>query len=425
MKTTKNLLLVALSMIIAISIVLFSCNRYKGTRSSSIFEGEKEYVLPPLSGTGGGLTFNGYTLLPNSLSQAEQNDYYDPEYNYKVLFNNGDIPALITSSNGTILATAGTTNNALKVKRSTDMGKTWVETTVNGTQSGSSYSRPFFINCHNGDVLLGITSNQNNQGKQTQIFRSSDNGATWTNQTNINFTNVCATTKDCFVTYGQGVTLRHGVNSNSQKLVFPYFYTNQTNGRMTLTMISYDDGKNWTNGYKDSNGHGSFTAYEANFIELQNGNLLQARQEPNKQEHCYYFNSTDLGKNWTINNQMNKASDNGKHVDFTRYEFNGIPLAINGKSALMAYSTDDGSYSYSVRMTTNDFAHTNNYEYCKGEIIEVENEPDGYPAITVLPDGTIATLTEEGNGKIVFRRFNLYWLTGGMEAVNYSKSITN
>lgn len=424
MKTTKNLLLVALSMIIVISIILFSCNRYKGTRSSSIFEGEKEYVLPPLSGTGGGLQFNGYTLLPNSLSQEEQNDYYDPEYNFTVLFNNGDIPALITSSNGTILATAGTSNGDLVVKRSTDMGKTWSHITVNGTQASSSYSRPFFINCHNGDVLLGITSNQNNQGKQTQIFRSCDNGNTWTNQTNINFTNICADTKDCFVTYGQGVTLRHGVNSNSTKLVFPYFYTNQTNGRMTLTMISEDDGKNWTNGYKDNKGFGSFTTYEANFIELQNGNLLLAIESPRSQ--CFYTRSTSCGSNWNTitSDPMNGASDSGKHVDFTRYEFNGKPLAINGKSALMAYSSDGGSYS--VRMTTNDFANKNSYEYKNEEIINVgESEPDGYPAITVLPDGTIATLTEEGGGKIVFRRFNLYWLTGGNDAVDYSKSITN
>ena len=45
----------------------------------------------------------------------------------------------------------------------------------------------------------------------------------------------------------------------------------------------------------------------------------------------------------------------------------------------------------------------------------------GYPAITVLPDGTIATLTEETTQNlqdqydIVFRRFNLYWLSGGVE----------
>lgn len=438
MKTTKNLLLVALSMIIVISIILFSCNRYKGTRSSSIFEGEKEYVLPPLSGTGGGLQFNGYTLLPNSLSQEEQNDYYDPEYNFTVLFNNGDIPALITSSNGTILATAGTSNSVLVVKRSTDMGKTWSPITVNGTQESSSYSRPFFINCHNGDVLLGITSNQNNQGKQTQIFRSCDNGNTWTNQTNINFTNVCAATKDCFVTFGQGVTLRHQSDKSSKKLMFPYYFyidssvadPKKTNdGNMTLTMISTDDGKTWSNGFYKynnqikTNGMGPFSgAVEPKFIELTNGNILSAMEL--KSGKCFYFYSTDCGSNWNIYSSLNNVSDIGKHVDFTRYEFNGKPLAINGKSALMAYSSDGGSYS--VRMTTNDFANKNSYEYKNEEIINVgESEPDGYPAITVLQDGTIATLTEEGGGKIVFRRFNLYWLTGGNDAVDYSKSITN
>lgn len=406
-------------MIIASMIILFSCRNYTGPANSGIFEGEKEYFLDPLAGSGGGLKFLGYTLLPNSLSQAEQEDFYDPDYNQKVLFNNGDVPALITSSNGTVLASCGVSSNDLIVQRSVDSGKSWTESKVTTSGTDACYLRPFFINCHNGDVLLGITCKSNNAGKITQFYRSTDHGKTWTNQTNINFTNVCTNTKDCFVTFGQGLTLRHQSDSSSQKLMFPYFYTHNTNGKLMVTMISTDDGKTWSNGSSDTNGHGSFSTYEPNLIELSNGNILAARQETNKQRVCYYFTSTDCGANWTINNNINNINDNGKHVDFTRYEFNGKPLTpFGGETALMMVSMGG---SYTVRMTTNDFKTKNSFTEQDG-FVEAENENDGYPAITVLMDGTIATLTEEGNGKIVFRRFNLYWLTNGEKSINYNQN---
>lgn len=425
MRTTKKLLLVALSMIIAISIVLFSCNRYKGTRSSGIFEGEKEYVLPPLSGTGGGLQFLGYTLPANSLSQAEQNDFYDPEYNSIVLFNNGDVPALITSSNGTVLASCGVSNSDLKVKRSSDSGKTWTESKVTSSGSGACYFRPFFINCHNGDVLLGITCKSNNAGKITQFYRSTDHGQTWEHQTNINFTNVCAATKDCFVTFGQGLTLRHQLISNA--LMFPYFfYTNtltvRNDGSMMMAMLSTDDGKTWTNATM-APGHGPYyKAYEPKLIELSNSSILYAREGGNtgNSTKCFYLKSDNCGSNWS-DYDLNNVYDSGKHIDFTRYEFNGKPLTpFGGQTALMAVSMGG---SYTVRITTNDFqSKSTAFCYDQDPFVEAENESDGYPAITVLMDGTIATLTEEGNGKIVFRRFNLYWLTNGEKGIDYSKN---
>lgn len=422
MKTTKNLLLVIASMFIASMIILFSCRNYTGPAKDGIFGYDKDYTLAPLSGSGGGLEVHGFTLPPNSLSQEEQNDYYDPEYNSITLFNNNDIPALITTSNGTILATAGTTNAQLVVKRSTDMGKTWMQSTVNGTVSTASYSRPFFINCHNGDVLLGVISNQNNRGKLTCIYRSSDNGSTWNNTTNISFKEIKNKTPitNSFGTFGQGLTLRHQSDSD-KKLMFPYFFTNQTNGLMTFSMLSKDDGKTWTNNYINDDGYGSFAGtYEDNFIELKDGSILSARELAAKNQ-CYYFTSSDCGQRWSLKATMNGASDPAKHVDFCRYEINGKPIKDKGeKYALMAYSTGN---SYGVRLTTNDFENKNNYIHKEVEIITSDSETDGYPAITVLPDGTIATLTEEGNGKIVFRRFNYYWFTDGQDSIDYSKDL--
>lgn len=437
MKTTKNLLLVIASMFIASMIILFSCRNYTGPAKDGIFGYDKDYTLAPLSGSGGGLVVHGFTLPPNSLSQEEQNDYYDPEYNSITLFNNNDIPALITTSNGTILATAGTTNAQLIVKRSTDMGKTWLQSTVSGTVSSASYSRPFFINCHNGDVLLGITSNVNNTGKSTYIYRSSDNGNTWTKQTNINFTNICTDTKDCFVTYGQGVTLRHQSDSDN-KLMFPYFYTSTkqpTNGKKgdtfyTATMLSSDDGDNFSNNFNDkTGGYGSFSTYETKFYECSNGNILLIMNTTNNNNNLFCMLSTDCGKNWSVKTSINNKENlnNAKHLDLTPYEFRGKPIK-NGGSAygLMAYFYTGNNYG--IKLTTNDFNMGSpnlslKFQKERDDFISGCDEDNGYPAITVLPDGTIATLTEEGNGKIVFRRFNYYWFTDGQDSIDYSKDL--
>ena len=86
---------------------------------------------------------------------------------------------------------------------------------------------------------------------------------------------------------------------------------------------------------------------------------------------------------------------------------------------------------HTIRLTKNSFQNGNGvdngkYEYKKQLVIGGESLYSGYPDITVLPDGTIATLTEETSVNeqdaydIVFRRFNLHWLTDGKEWVDYS-----
>ena len=386
--------------------------------------------IVPLTGSGGGLNVNGYTLPLNSLSQEEQDEEYDPDFNKMVLFNGGrKIPAITVSSNGVILATAGTDNGPITVKRSSDMGKTWSTVTVNGSSSGSGYIHPFFINCHNGDILLGVVSN-NAGSKTTIIYRGKNDGQNWTVETNINFSYICKDTKECFVTYGQGITLRHGANTNAKKLMFPYFYTNSTNGKFTATMFSENDGETFKNNFNNGgrNSYGTFNTYETKFIELCNGDIL-LNMRTSFTDMAFWMKSTDYGKTWSIttDNKVPQESENVKHADFTRYEFSGKDIKNNGsKYALAIFSSYTGN-SYTVKMTTNDFnngAKNNKYHFTR-ELVNESGKEDGYPAITVLPDGTIATLTEENSSDIVFRRFNLSWLTYQDNKIDYSKDLKN
>lgn len=430
MKTAKKLILFIASLTIACMIILLSChNRYTGPNKKGIFEEEGVDNGPiPLVGSGGGLRLSsGYVLPSNSLSQSEQNEEYDPEFNSIVLFKEGSIPALTITSNGFILAAVGTGENAnhIVVKRSSDMGKTWYSATANTSDSGLNdiYTHPFFINCHDGSVLMGIATTNYDKNKTT-IYKSSDDGATWTKKTEIELTTVCSDATSDFVTYGQGLTLRHQSDKSSEKLLFPYFYSNNnakatsTKGRLTATMCSTDGGASFS---QLGSPYGSFTTYETKFVELSDGNILLHMISALNQ--TFWMISYDCGDTWTIKTKNNEEKVNGvKHVDLVRYEFNGKPIRYE-KDALMIYGYSGNNYG--VKMTTNDFNNGVNgqkYHHEREDLVSGTAKNDGYPAITVLPDGTIATLTEEDNG-ITFRRFNLNWLTDGIYSINYESDL--
>ena len=426
-----------IAIIVIAGVLVWACKHPTGTgipeiaNESSGEDGGEEFMGPQaLMGSGGGIKLgDGYVLPQNSLSQEEQDKEYDPDFNNTILFSGRNIPALTVTSNGVILATAGTTSGPITIKRSSDMGKTWFETTVNGTTSGIGYIHPFFINCHNGDILLGVVSN-NAGSKTTIIYRSKNDGQTWNVATNISFSEICRDTKECFVTYGQGITLRHGANVNAKKLMFPYFYYNTTNGKFTATMLSEDDGETFKNNFNNGgrNSYGTFNTYETKFIELCNGDIL-LNMRTSFTDMAFWMKSTDCGKTWSIttDNKAPQESENVKHADFTRYEFSGKDIKNNGsKYALAIFSSYTGN-SYTVKMTTNDFnngAKNNKYHFTRELVNESGREDDGYPAITVLPDGTIATLTEEDDN-VVFRRFNLSWLTYEEEKINYRIDLKN
>lgn len=374
------------------------------------------------------------------LSQEEQNADYE---HVDILFTGGttpQIPALTVTSREVLIAASGQSAGNVKIKRSSDLGMTWTDsdfTPENG------YSYPFFINCHNGDILLGVTTATKSANSKTIFYRSNNDGETWTKQdsSSVGLKTVCNDATDSQATYGQGIALRHGGNLGSQKLMFPYFYNakdkkaNKDNGCFVAILSSGDDGRNFNSVCKNFTAYskdiGSFGSFISKIIELSNGDIL-LNMRATTDGYTYWMLSTNCGESWnvTVNNSSaeNKENKNkgvgGKNADFIRYEFNGKDIKKLGgdKYALMitSYTSKTG---YDVMLTDNDFNHgkpeggtKGKYKYTK-EI--TAGSTGGYCAITVLPDGTIATLTEDNND-MYFKRFNLYWLTGGAESINYS-----
>ena len=425
----KRYIFITLIAMIIAGLLVFACKHPTGAGS-----------IPGVSNEGSAENGGGEEVVKSYLSQEEQKSDYEYE---DILFTGatgGQIPALTVTAKEVLIAASGTTTGAVTIKRSSDLGMTWTDsdfTPENG------YSYPFFINCHNGDILLGVTTATTSANSETIFYRSRNDGETWTKQdsSSVGVKTVCNNATDGLATYGQGITLRHGGNSGSQKLMFPYFYNapdKNKNGCYVAIMYSEDDGgsfnsvcKSFTVGgstNEQKKNIGSFGSHISKIIELANGDILLNMRTSIASGHTYWMLSTNCGKNWDIT-VLNNSPENttnpvwGKNADFIRYEFNGKDIKPTGSQYALMVTSYENKTGYNVMLTDNDFNHgkpeggtASKYKYTK-EIIA--GSQGGYCAITVLPDGTIATLTED-NSDMYFKRFNLYWLTGGAESINYS-----
>ena len=326
-----------------------------------------------------------------------------------VFTNQHIIPAITVTSNNTIIAAVGDkdTKGKILIKKSKDLGKTWEEVTVaTDTNFNDSHVHPFFITAHNNDILLGLATTNKNNNKVT-FHRSKDNGETWI-KNNKSITASTGNNANAFVTYGNGVTLRHGRNGKF-KLLFSYFYLDNQNKANIYNIVSTDNGENW-----DSFGSkiGTFTGVtKGKALEIEDGSILYFLNGPNNIRQFAWAKSTDCGETFSSSqNHTNSpfTKDYPRAFDFCRYEFNGNDIS-EAQYVLATFSEKD---TYKVMMSTDDFNNgVKGTKVLGNKAKELgKSTKDIYPAITVLKDGTICTLAAE-NGDIVFKRFNLAWLS--------------
>ena len=325
-----------------------------------------------------------------------------------VFTNQHIIPAITVTSNNTIIAAVGdrSVKGKILIKRSKDLGKTWEEVTVsNDADFNNCHVHPFFITAHNNDILLGLATTNKSNNKVT-FHRSKDNGETWI-KNNKSITAPTGNNANAFVTYGNGVTLRHGRNGKF-KLLFSYFYLDNQNKASIYNIVSTDNGENW-----DSFGNkiGTFTGVtKGKALEIEDGSILYFLNGPNNIRQFAWAKSTDCGETFSSSqNHTNSpfTKDYPRAFDFCRYEFNGNDIS-EAQYVLATFSEKD---TYKVMMSTDDFNKgVKGTKVLGNKAKELgKSTNDIYPAITVLKDGTICTLAAE-NRDIVFRRFNLAWL---------------
>lgn len=350
-----------------------------------------------------------------------------------VLFNMGDydsqywrIPALVTAADNSLVAVVdkrgsslGDLPNTISImsRRSTDNGKNWSEPVVVAQGgNGKTYGDPAVVlDKKTGNLICMFVGDQglwnatpyNRQG--IYVSKSTDNGVSWsepvaiTDQVYANHSSWYAG----FAGSGHGLCLKDG------RLMFVLAIRATSATRVPLhnyAIYSDDGGDNWTLSTNAATTAGD----EAKVVELENGDILMSIRNPSKGNRIF-CKSTDRGQTW------------GKAYFETELK----DPACNGDIIRYSYSTDEGSEGKS-RLLHSLPESTTTRENVTIYLSEDDGETwpikkrlvDGYSAyssLTVLSDGTIGALVEEGKWdsnlpgedgfQLVFYRFTMDWLT--------------
>lgn len=350
-----------------------------------------------------------------------------------VLFNMGDydsqywrIPALVTAADNSLVAVVdkrgsslGDLPNTISImsRRSTDNGKNWSEPVVVAQGgNGKTYGDPAVVlDKKTGNLICMFVGDQglwnatpyNRQG--IYVSKSTDNGVSWsepvaiTDQVYANHSGWYAG----FAGSGHGLCLKDG------RLMFVLAIRATSAIGVPLhnyAIYSDDGGDNWTL----STNAATTVGDEAKVVELEDGDILMSIRNPSKGNRIF-CKSTDRGQTW------------GKAYFETELK----DPACNGDIIRYSYSTDEGSEGKS-RLLHSLPESTTTRENVTVYLSEDDGETwpikkrlvDGYSAyssLTVLPDGTIGALVEEGKWdsnlpgedgfQLVFYRFTMDWLT--------------
>lgn len=350
-----------------------------------------------------------------------------------VLFNMGDydsqywrIPALVTAADNSLVAVVdkrgsslGDLPNTISImsRRSTDNGKNWSEPVVVAQGgNGKTYGDPAVVlDKKTGNLICMFVGDQglwnatpdNRQG--IYVSKSTDNGVSWsepvaiTDQVYANHSGWYAG----FAGSGHGLCLKDG----RLMFVLAIRATSATGVPLhNYAIYSDDGGDNWTLSTNAATTAGD----EAKVVELENGDILMSIRNPSKGNRIF-CKSTDRGQTW------------GKAYFETELK----DPACNGDIIRYSYSTDEGSEGKS-RLLHSLPESTTTRENVTIYLSEDDGETwpikkrlvDGYSAyssLTVLSDGTIGALVEEGKWdsnlpgedgfQLVFYRFTMDWLT--------------
>lgn len=350
-----------------------------------------------------------------------------------VLFNMGDydsqywrIPALVTAADNSLVAVVDKRGSSLRdlpntisimSRRSTDNGKNWSEPVVVAQGgNGKTYGDPAVVlDKKTGNLICMFVGDQglwnatpyNRQG--IYVSKSTDNGVSWsepvaiTDQVYANHSSWYAG----FAGSGHGLCLKDG----RLMFVLAIRATSATGVPLhNYAIYSDDGGDNWTLSTNAATTAGD----EAKVVELENGDILMSIRNPSKGNRIF-CKSTDRGQTW------------GKAYFETELK----DPACNGDIIRYSYSTDEGSEGKS-RLLHSLPESTTTRENVTIYLSEDDGETwpikkrlvDGYSAyssLTVLSDGTIGALVEEGKWdsnlpgedgfQLVFYRFTMDWLT--------------
>ena len=327
------------------------------------------------------------------------------------------IPALITSSKGTLLAFCeGRRNSAadsgdidLLLRRSFDNGKTWQPVQKLADFGEDTIGNPApVLERKSGTLFLLLTSNP---GKVTEeqilkgasvrdrtvwVLHSNDDGVTWTKPVEI----TASTKRDDWTWYATGPG--NGIQLQSGRLVVPCDH-NRKDGddRYSHVIYSDDRGETWKIG-----GVAEVKTNECAVAELKDGSLLLNMRSYHGKHRRAVQNSRDGGLTW-----------GELHLDETLIEpvcqaslLTTVPLGKKGNGQLLF---SNPAATTRTRMTIR-LSEDDGRTWKHSRVIH--EGPAAYSSLAILRDKTVGLLYERGETRpyerITFAHFNLDWVKG-------------
>lgn len=325
-----------------------------------------------------------------------------------LLFDMGDegskyyrIPALVTASDGSLVAIADKRWDKLNdlpahidivARRSEDNGKTWSDAIIvaNGDSTKGYGDAAVVLDQKSNELICIFASGcglwQSTPGNPIgiHISKSKDHGKTWSEPQEITdqiYGSKCNNPQTqnwygAFAASGRALQLKDG------RLLFAVAARTDSTWQLSnYACYSDDHGKTWHVSKNAAETQGD----EAKIMELANGDLLMSIRNPQKGKRKFSI-SKDRGETWQKSYIHPELKDPACNGDILRY-----PIK-DSKQTLLLHSIP---YNDSIRQNVAILlSHDEGKTWVMGDT--VCNNYSAYSSMTVLKDGSIGILYEEG-----------------------------
>ena len=325
-----------------------------------------------------------------------------------VVFKGGDfgskfyrIPAIVTAKDGSIVAVADKRieSNAdlpnpidIVARRSTDGGKTWSDyiTVAAHDSIGGTGDAAVVVDQNSGDILA-IYSHGNglwqDSPAQITVNRSKDNGITWGDTININ-PQILTTDSlgaqpikatSAFATSGRALQLKDG------RIIFALVTRKKGEPKFPVYAVYSDDGGYTWNVSKTP---ATVDGDESKIVELNDGTLIMSVRNRYRNKymdnHRIFTYSKDRGETWSepVAADLIDPACNGDIITY-------------GDGEIVIHTLPD---SPDKRENVSIFISRDNAKTFPEKKLVYEG-PGAYSSVTVLPNGDLGVLTEEGHAE--------------------------
>jgi sialidase-1 len=337
------------------------------------------------------------------------------------------IPALVVTARGTLLAFAEGRRQGggdagdidLRLKRSTDLGRTWQAAQLVWDDGANTCGNPCpVLDRETGEVWLLLTWNRgddpepkiiagtSHDTRRVFVARSADEVLTWSKPREI--TPEVKLTNWTWYATGPGAGLQLERGAHRGRLVIPCDHIEAGSRRYYSHVIYSDDhGRTWKLGGSTPRDQ----VNECEVAQLADGRLLlNMRNYDRTQRTRQTAFSSDGGLSWTGQRHAAELVEPICQASLRRHSWPGA-----GRPGVLLFSNPASAKRERLTVRAS---------FDEGQTWPVsrllEARPSAYSCLAALPDGSIGLLYETGVKNpyetIIFARFDLGWLTGGVPA---------